>query len=50
MTTQIHNNNAFRNVGLIELVNEPLQDANAVVSMRRDYYTGGYNVSASLMN
>ncbi|KAL4884221.1 glycoside hydrolase superfamily, partial [Aspergillus karnatakaensis] len=38
MTETIHQNDKFRNVGMLELVNEPLQDANQVASMRSSYY------------
>ncbi|KAL4870287.1 glucan endo-1,6-beta-glucosidase B [Aspergillus spectabilis] len=38
MTETIHQNDKFRNVGMLELVNEPLQDADQVTSMRSSYY------------
>ncbi|KAL3456954.1 glycoside hydrolase superfamily [Aspergillus heterothallicus] len=38
MTTTIHQNNKFRNVGMLELVNEPVQNAGQVASMRTSYY------------
>jgi aryl-phospho-beta-D-glucosidase BglC (GH1 family) len=44
LTHMIHTNNNFRNVGMIEVVNEPVQDANYVSSMRSDYYPNAYNV------
>lgn len=39
--------NAYRNVGMIGLVNEPLQDANAVYSMRQQFYPQAYAVRLS---
>ena len=33
LTTQIHTNNNFRNVGMLGIVNEPVQNANTVASM-----------------
>ncbi|KAF4119681.1 glucan endo-1,6-beta-glucosidase [Geosmithia morbida] len=37
MAEQVHSNDEFRNVGMIELVNEPLQ-GNAPESLRSEYY------------
>lgn len=45
MTTNIHRNPAFRNVGMLQIVNEPEQDADAVSSMRTSYYPNAVNVS-----
>lgn len=45
MTTQIHQNNNFRNVGMIGIVNEPIQDADTVSSMRTSYYPNAFSVS-----
>jgi hypothetical protein len=44
MTTTIHQNTHFRNVGMLELVNEPLQNAGQVASMRTSYYPDAFNV------
>jgi hypothetical protein len=38
---------AFRNVGMIGIVNEPTQNADTVVTMRSSYYPGAYNVDFS---
>ncbi|CEL04180.1 Putative Glucan endo-1,6-beta-glucosidase B [Aspergillus calidoustus] len=43
MTTTIHQNTHFRNVGMLELVNEPLQNAGQVASMRTSYYPDAFN-------
>ncbi|KAJ9193456.1 CAZyme family GH5 [Paecilomyces variotii] len=43
MTTNIHRNPAFRNVGMLQIVNEPEQDADAVSSMRTSYYPNAVN-------
>lgn len=45
MATNIHTNNNFRNVGMLEIVNEPLQDPNQVESMRTSYYPNAFKVS-----
>ncbi|KAL3491054.1 glucan endo-1,6-beta-glucosidase B [Aspergillus germanicus] len=42
MTITIHQNNNFRNVGMLELVNEPLQNADQVASMRMSYYPDAF--------
>ncbi|KAL2007894.1 hypothetical protein VTN00DRAFT_7876 [Thermoascus crustaceus] len=42
MTTNIHQNNAFRNVGMLEIVNEPIQNADQVSSMRTSYYPNAF--------
>lgn len=44
MTQNIHTNNAFRNVGMIEIVNEPLQNPDQVASMRTSYYPNAFKV------
>ena len=44
ITTQIHTNNNFRNVGMLGIVNEPVQDASTVASMISTYYPNAYNV------
>ena len=39
MTTGIHTNSSYRNVGMLEIVNEPLQGSNSQTdSMRETYY------------
>ncbi|RJE19079.1 Glycoside hydrolase family 5 [Aspergillus sclerotialis] len=43
MTTNVHQNDAFRNVGMLEIVNEPLQDADQVSSMRTSYYPQAFD-------
>ncbi|KAL5336593.1 glucan endo-1,6-beta-glucosidase B [Aspergillus crustosus] len=43
MTETIHQNKAFRNVGMIELLNEPLQNAGQVKSMRSSYYPDAFS-------
>ena len=45
ITQQVHSNNEFQNVGMLELINEPLSWDNAVESMRSEYYVNAYNVS-----
>ncbi|RDW93956.1 glycoside hydrolase family 5 protein [Aspergillus mulundensis] len=42
MTTNIHQNNKLRNVGMIEIVNEPVQDAGQASSMINSYYPNGF--------
>lgn len=49
MTTNIHQNNAFRNVGMLEIVNEPIQDADQVSSMRTSYYPNAFKVCFSAL-
>lgn len=44
MTKTIHQNDKFRNVGMVELVNEPVQDAGQVSSMRTSYYPDAFKV------
>ncbi|TQB67875.1 hypothetical protein MPDQ_004425 [Monascus purpureus] len=38
LTAQIHSNSNFSTVGMIELVNEPIQNPDQVASMRTDFY------------
>ncbi|KKY15568.1 hypothetical protein UCRPC4_g06275 [Phaeomoniella chlamydospora] len=38
MTTNIHSNNNFRNVGTLEIVNEPIQNSKTVSTMLSSYY------------
>jgi len=47
LTNLIHTTYAFRNVGMIGIVNEPIQNADTVVTMRSSYYPGAYNVDFS---
>jgi len=42
MTTNIHTNNNFRNVGMLEIVNEPVQNSNSVGAMRSSYYPNAF--------
>ncbi|KAL2866207.1 glycoside hydrolase family 5 protein [Aspergillus lucknowensis] len=42
MTTTIHQNEKFRNVGMIELVNEPVQDVDQAATMRSSYYPDAF--------
>jgi len=48
MATNIHTNNNFRNVGMLEIVNEPIQNPNSVGDMRSSYYPNAFTVSPSL--
>jgi hypothetical protein len=50
LTNLIHTTNAFRNVGMLGIANEPIQNANTVATMLSDYYPAAYNVSLTLMN
>jgi aryl-phospho-beta-D-glucosidase BglC (GH1 family) len=45
LTTQIHTNSNFNNVGLLGIVNEPVQDQNSVTDLRSYYYPNAYAVS-----
>lgn len=45
MTKNIHQDDKFRNVGMIELVNEPLQGSEKTDSMRKGYYPDAWKVS-----
>lgn len=44
MTDIIHTKKEYRNVGMLELVNEPLNWGNAVDSLRKTYYPKAYSV------
>jgi len=45
MTARIHGTNAYRNVGMIELVNEPIRVQNSLTqSMRSSYYPDAFSV------
>jgi aryl-phospho-beta-D-glucosidase BglC (GH1 family) len=50
MTTNIHQNNKFRNVGMLEVVNEPVQNAGKVGSMRTSYYPNAFKVRSSYIS
>ncbi|KAI9924927.1 hypothetical protein MW887_006333 [Aspergillus wentii] len=43
MTTTIHQNDKFRNVGMLEVVNEPVQNADKVKTMRTSYYPQAFD-------
>ena len=45
LTNLIHTNSAFRNVGMIGIVNESVQNSGTVATMLSDYYPAAYNVS-----
>lgn len=45
MATNIHQNDKFRNVGMIEVVNEPVQDTNTASSMINSFYPDAFTVS-----
>lgn len=45
MANLIHTNNNYRNVGMLELVNEPIQNSGNVGSMRSTYYPNAFSVS-----
>ncbi|CAL5875247.1 uncharacterized protein PFLUO_LOCUS9551 [Penicillium psychrofluorescens] len=43
MTKLIHSTNQFRNVGMLEIVNEPVSDSDEATSMRKNYYPSAVN-------
>lgn len=45
MATQVHTDERFKSVGMLEIVNEPVQNANEVKSMREEYYPQAFDVS-----
>jgi glucan endo-1,6-beta-glucosidase len=47
MATNIHTNSNFRNVGMLEIVNEPVENAGSVGAMRSSYYPNAFSVSTS---
>lgn len=49
ITNITHTRNEFRNVGMLELVNEPQQWDNAVESMRKTYYPEAIKVGSSMI-
>ncbi|KAE8147222.1 putative glucan endo-1,6-beta-glucosidase B [Aspergillus avenaceus] len=42
MTTIVHTNESFRNVGMLEVVNEPVQNADETTSLRSSYYPDAF--------
>ncbi|KAJ5418597.1 uncharacterized protein N7487_002147 [Penicillium crustosum] len=44
MTTKIHQSDKFRNVGMLEIVNEPVQEADKANSMRSIYYPEAFKM------
>ncbi|KAB8299057.1 hypothetical protein EYC80_001182 [Monilinia laxa] len=42
LTTNVHKNHAFRNVGTIGIVNEPVQDASKAADMISNFYPAAY--------
>lgn len=45
MADLIHTDNNYRNVGMLELVNEPIQNSGNVGTMRSTYYPDAFSVS-----
>lgn len=43
MTTRIHTNGNYTNVGMLEVVNEPLQGSSLTRSMISEYYPKAYS-------
>ncbi|KAF4631752.1 hypothetical protein G7Y89_g6378 [Cudoniella acicularis] len=43
LTNIIHTNNNFRNVGVVGIVNEPVQNSAQTPGLLSDYYPGAYN-------
>lgn len=44
MTGLIHTVNEFRNIGMLEVFNEPVQDNDKATSMRQNYYPKAFKV------
>lgn len=44
MTEIVHTDDAYRNVGMIQVINEPLHGSGAVDSLRSQFYPDAYNV------
>jgi aryl-phospho-beta-D-glucosidase BglC (GH1 family) len=42
MTNKIHTSSNFRSVGMLEIINEPIQDPGSVGSMRSSYYPSAF--------
>lgn len=47
LATRIHTDERFKSVGMLEVVNEPVQNAGEVQSMREEYYPQAFDVSSS---
>ena len=45
MTEIIHTNDAFRNAGMLQVINEPLHWDQQVDSLRSQFYVDAFNVS-----
>ncbi|TVY58623.1 putative glucan endo-1,6-beta-glucosidase B [Lachnellula cervina] len=43
LTTLIHSTNAFRNVGMISIVNEPVQNSGSIGTLLSSYYPNAYS-------
>ena len=43
LTQNIHSNNNFRNVGMIGIVNEPVQDSGTAATMRSQFYPNAFS-------
>jgi glucan endo-1,6-beta-glucosidase len=48
MATNIHTDSNFRNVGMLEIINEPIQNSNSVGTMRSTYYPNAFAVGVNL--
>ena len=44
MTNRIHTNDNYRNVGMLEVVNEPVQNSDQVGAMISSYYPNAFSV------
>lgn len=49
MVKLVHTTNEYRNVGMVEIINEPLQGDSAVDSLRSSYYVDAYNVGNTVI-
>ena len=49
MTDIIHTREQFRNAGMLELINEPLNWGDQVDSLRSQFYVEAYNVSVPIL-
>jgi aryl-phospho-beta-D-glucosidase BglC (GH1 family) len=43
MAEAVHTHSQFRNVGMLEILNEPIQDSSKTQGMLNNYYPGAYN-------
>jgi hypothetical protein len=43
MANAIHTHTQFRNVGMLEILNEPIQDTSKTGSMLSSFYPGAYS-------